>query len=231
MVVSIHQPNFLPWIGLFHKISLSDIFISFDDVQFPVGKSFGNRVLIRNFNNSFWINIPVEKKSGFLPFNKIHIKDDGIWKKKLIKKIEFSYQKASFFEEYFSFVSDLINTDTDILSEYNLYIIEKILCKLNIKTKIIRSSEVENAKEKAGFEKINTLIQSVKADTYISGRGKGSAKYINEELMNKAGVKLVWQSFNHPVYKQVGSEFINNLSVIDLLFNEGSKSSEIIKNS
>jgi len=231
MVVSIHQPNFFPWIGLFHKISLSDIFIAFDDVQFPLGKSFGNRVLIRNFNNSFWINVPVESKSDFLSFNNLRIRNDEPWKKKLLKKIEYSYKKSDFFEENYGFVTELINEDIDIISEYNLNIIEKVVRRLNFKTKIIKSSEIEEAKEKTGFDKIKSLIQSVKADTYISGRGKGSEKYIDGELLNRSGINLVWQSFNHPVYKQVGSEFIKNLSVMDLLFNAGSKSDEIIKNS
>jgi hypothetical protein len=231
MIASIHQPNFLPWIGLFHKISLSDVFIAFDDVQFPVGKNFGSRVLIRNFNNSFWVNIPVEKRSELPAFNKVRIREDGMWKKKLLKKIEFSYGKSEYFKDYFPFFSDLIIEEREILSEFNLNIIKKISERLGLRAKIIRSSEIDEAGGKNGFDKIIALLKKVNADVYISGRGKGSAKYINDDAMSEAGIRLEWQVFNHPVYRQVGNGFIENLSVIDLLFNEGPKSFEIIKSS
>ena len=48
MIVSIHQPNYLPWIGFFDKIKRSDVFVLLDDVQFPRGKKhFGHRNKIK----------------------------------------------------------------------------------------------------------------------------------------------------------------------------------------
>ena len=71
MTVSIHQPNYLPWIGYFNKIVRSDTFVIFDDVQFPVGKKgfFGNRNKIKTNNGELWLTVPVLDRSSRKNFN------------------------------------------------------------------------------------------------------------------------------------------------------------------
>ena len=71
MITSIHQPNYLPWIGFFNKIAKSDVFVIFDDVQFPVGKKgfFGNRNKIKTTSGELWLSIPFKSTP-------LHILDD-----------------------------------------------------------------------------------------------------------------------------------------------------------
>ena len=71
MITSIHQPNYLPWLGFFSKIKQSDLFVLFDDVQFPRGKKhFGHRNKIKtNFNASKWLTVPIKNKSDMVSFN------------------------------------------------------------------------------------------------------------------------------------------------------------------
>ena len=62
------------------------------------------------------------------------------------------------------------------------------------------------------------IVKAVNADTYLSGQtGK---EYINEKQFKDAGIKLSYQEFKHPVYKQVFDGFVSNLSAIDILFNK-----------
>ena len=68
----------------------------------------------------------------------------------------------------------------------------------------------------------------MKADTYTSSDGAGSRRYIKEEDFSDKNIKLIWQNFEHPTYKQMYGDFISHLSIVDLLFNCGDKSMEII---
>jgi hypothetical protein len=71
MIVGIHQPNFIPWLGYFYKILKSDIFIILDDVQYTKN-SFINRNKIKTPNNSQWLTLPVKKQFGQL-INEVEI--------------------------------------------------------------------------------------------------------------------------------------------------------------
>ena len=100
MTVSIHQPNYLPWLGFFNKVSQSDIYVVFDDVQYPMGKDFHNRNQIKTNNGKTWLTIPVIGKSERRKFNKIQIKDNG-WNEKHLNNIKNFYGKAKYFNDYY----------------------------------------------------------------------------------------------------------------------------------
>ena len=89
MIVSIHQPNYLPWLGYFDKIAKSDIFVMFDDVQYPRGKKgfFGNRNQIKTNNGKMWLTVPVLGKSEFKNFNEIEINYNGWNEKEILSQL------------------------------------------------------------------------------------------------------------------------------------------------
>ena len=99
--------------------------------------------------------------------------------------------------------------------------------KLNIKTKIVNSSEISKS-DLSGLDKILDIINNLKANEYITGSGPGSKRYIDESEFSNKNIKLTWQEYEHPKYNQLFGEFIPYLSVIDLLFNHGEKSKEVI---
>jgi hypothetical protein len=99
MTISIHQPNYLPWLGFFDKIKQSDKFVIFDNVQYPRGKNhFGNRNKIKIHNNSKWLTVPVAGKSQKLNINEIGFKNSD-WRNEHLRLIEIFYKDAPFFKE------------------------------------------------------------------------------------------------------------------------------------
>ena len=98
--VAIHQPNFMPWLGYFHKMSMVDIFILLDDVQVPQGKSFASRALVKNNLGELWVTVPTIDKSDKKNFHEIQIVNSN-WKAKTHKTIKLAYQKSPFFNTYF----------------------------------------------------------------------------------------------------------------------------------
>lgn len=216
MIIACHQPNYLPWLGYFHKIANSDVFVLFDDVQIPNGKNFGTRISIKTSNGVLDLTIPIlNRGDGIL------IKDakmaDKTWQKKHLKSIILSYQKAPYFKQYIGEIESIYNFEWENLCDFNITLIKLIIKFLGIKTKLVLSSEL--GVYSTGEQRIIEMVKKLGGDTYLSGIGAGSKRYIREEDFKKEGIKLKWQDFIHPVYPQLYGEFIPNLSVIDYLFN------------
>ena len=219
-ICACHQPNYLPWLGYFDKMKKSDIFVLFDDVQVPTDKEFVVRNSIKGPNGIIELIVPIKNKK-----DKILIKDAFVtgnnWQKKHFKSIVGSYQKAPYFKKYIRELERFYKINWKRLSDLNSALICILKDFLGIKTKLVFSSDLglENLQ---GEEKILGIIKKLGGDTYISGTGVGSKRYIIPEDFEREGIKLIWQEFQYPVYPQLwGGEFVPKLSVIDYLFNCG----------
>ena len=230
MIVSIHQPNYLPWIGYFNKIARSDIFVIFDDIQFPIGKKgfFGNRNKIKTNNGELWLTVPVLDRSQCKNFNEIKIKYNG-WNNKHIVNIENFYKKSPYFNLYYDDLKDIILKEYSTFSDLSVSLIKYFLQKLDINTNILLSSDICKNSNLQSVDKIFYILEHLNANKYLSSNGPGSLRYINEEDFKKKNIELLWQNFNHPLYTQMFDEFKSHLSIIDLLFNHGEESKNYIK--
>ncbi len=223
--VCIRQPGYLPYSGFFKKIESSDIFVYLDDVQFEKN-DWDNRNKIRTSEGSIWLTIPILHKFG-QKLNEVKISNNEDWDKKHLKAIQLNYQKSPYFDKYWSEIKCILEQKWDKLIELNFEFIQFFNSKLDIKNKTIKSSDLKI--DEKGSEKILKICQKLNADTYLSGElGKN---YLNEKIFQEANIKIIYEKFEHPNYSQVYKPFIPNMSIVDLLFNEGEKSSDIIKNS
>ena len=223
-LVSIRQPGYMPYIGFFKKIQSSDIFVFFDDAQYAI-RAWDNRNKIRNKDDSMWLSVPVVK-----PFKKLlkEVKINGdTWKSKHIMAIKTSYQRAPFFKAYWNDIELILSKDWSRLIDLNITLIEHFMKVLDIHTKTIRSSELDVPGTNS--QKLFNICQKLRASTYMSG--KMGKEYLDENLFIHSGIKVVYEDFIHPEYSHSNHKFIPNLSIMDLLFNEGKNAQEIIKNS
>ena len=225
MVVSIHQPNYIPWLGFFNKILLSDTYVVFDDVQFPRGKDYANRNQIKTNNGKMWLTVPVIGKSDLKPWNQIEINKNG-WVNKHLSNIESFYKKTPYFNEYYPEIKNIYLKDHNLLIDLTLDLIKHFLKILDKEVKIVLSSDIKT--DLKGLDKILYILKNLNTTKYISGDGDGSKRYIDEKLFSDQGIELVWQNYKHPIYKQQFNEFIPYMSILDLLFNEGPNSKNII---
>lgn len=224
MIVSIHQPDFLPWLGFFRKILRSDRFVVFENVDTPQGKSWltRNRILLNN--EPRWITLPVHKAT-FLPINELRIASDKSFKRKHLGTIKQAYQKAAYFEEIFPILDDLYQKQCDRVVDFNYMIIESVLKLLRIRVEILWASELlpnSIGSKLKGNDMVLSLAKAAGATQYISGTG--CTDFIKPKEFEKEGINFGYQDFVHPQYPQVGSptSFISHMSVIDALFNIGS---------
>ena len=223
MIVSIHQPNYVPWLGYFEKILSSDTFVFLDDVQYEKNY-FVNRNKIRTGTGSMWLTIPVNAKHDSL-MNDVKVDNSQRWSLKHKKSIEINYAKSNFLPDYDDFFTSLYEKQFELLIEINKEIILYLMKQLEINTKTVLSSELDV--EGTGSERILNICKALDADCYITGQfGKS---YLNLEDFKNNGIEIKFQNFNHPVYRQCYEPFLPNMSAIDLLFNEGKKSGSILR--
>lgn len=224
MILTAHQPVYLPWLGLFHKIALSDTFCIFDDVQY-LKKDWNNRNRIKTNAGTLWLTVPV-LTIGYMEkaIREIEINNTIDWRKKHWKTILLAYKKAPYFSKYADFFEDFYKREWDNLVKLNDYILFYLLKELGINVNIRRASEEKF--EGAKSDVVLDMCKKLKADIYMFGiLGKG---YADVEKFNQSGIEVYFQDYQHPEYPQQHGKFVPYMSVVDLLFNCGDSSLDIL---
>jgi WbqC-like protein family len=216
--VGIHQPNLLPWLGYFSKITQSDVFVLLDTVDFQTGNanSITNRTRIKTQQGELWLTVPV-KKSTEKTIDKICIDHKQPWVKKHLKTIQMAYGKAPYFEPTFEWLSKRLTQEEHVsISALNSLLILDVKELLQLTTPVIKSSELAIAVEDKN-ERIIAICKSLDATCYLSGNGARS--YNDEPAFNQQGIELKYTSFQAPVYPQLHGPFLPGLSILDVLMN------------
>lgn len=225
MLLSGHQPVYLPGIILFNKIALSDAFMFVGHNQY-VRKSWHSRNHIRNQDKKLTLSVPVKKKNNFgNSINDTELDGDH-WKRRHLASIRGAYLKRPYFDQYFPVLEAIINKQHQSIGDLNMDLIRQCLEWMDIDTPIYDSRDFKITGEKTNM--LISMCEATKATSYLSNLG--SHAYLDEPLMEAMGLKHLWQDFSHPTYDQ-GASFLENLSAIDLLFNVGPSAGDIVKTS
>ncbi len=225
-VAVILQPGYLPWLGFFEQMYRSDVFIFYDDVQYDKN-GWRNRNRIKTPQGEQWLTAPVLISGQNRPLIKdVLIDNKTDWAKKHLKAISQNYSKAPFLNKYFGFFEEILLKKWERLIDLDVSLIEKINEILNIKREIKFSSQLGISGGKTG-RLINICRKLEGTHFYEGATGKD---YIDEKEFESAGVIVEYQDYKHPIYQQLYGQFIPYLSVIDLIFNQGERSLDIILN-
>ena len=227
IVFSGHQPNFLPYMGLFYKIFKSDIFVIDDDVQYTTAgclhssgyRTKHNSNIIRSGDRVSKIQVPV-KGYTFLNINQVMIDhDDKKWKERMLKSVRFAYSKHPYFYLGYGLLSNALDQDYEFLWELNTKLIKDIAKGFSFKTKIVLASTEFDSNLSGNARNIDQCVR-LGANVYYSGIG-GKA-YNDEMAYADKGIKLVYTDYKPVRYNQYHrKDFIENLSVLDYIMNCG----------
>ena len=220
-IVAIHQPNFFPWLGYFDKIHRADIFILLDDAQYPkTGGNWSNRVKILINERGSWLTAPVYRRfQGTRKINEMVFSNKENWRDKILRTLVFSYKRAYFFEETYSFIEPLIQNQEDNVAVYNSLAIRTLSDALGFPSDKVRHSS-DFPVESLATQRLIDLTKFVGGSTYLCGGGAGS--YQEDHIFEAANIGLLYQNFAHPSYPQYHCKnFTSGLSIIDALMNLG----------
>jgi hypothetical protein len=230
MIVAIHQPHFLPWLGYLHRMAQVDAFVLLDHVQFE-RRNYQNRTMIRMNDEARWLSVPVIQHS-----QKERILDKQIdnrlggtkwWSAIHFATLRHAYREAGFFGAYAEPLRRLFETRFERLVELNQAGLDFLREAFAIRTPLLKSSEL--AVEGARGDLILNICRAVGADTLLLGFG-GSRGYLDTGAFARAGVRIAQHQFTHPEYPQCGAApFLRGLCALDMLLNCGPRSRELLR--
>ena len=226
MRVTIHQPEFAPWLGFFHKASLADNLILLNDVQFRKNY-FQNRNRIRNASGTSWITVPVERSSLSTKINEVRIAGttNPHWAQRIGSTVTQAYHHASYFEPMFAEFSTHLMPAGDRLVDVNIPLLRWMLHEFGQTCEVSLSSSF--GANSTGSRRILDLCLAAGAETYVSGIS--GRDYLDLEEFEQAGISIEFQQFHHPVYTQLHPGFVPQISALEVLFLFGPSSSQLLQ--
>lgn len=213
--ISIHQPCYIPYLGIFYKIWKSDVFVFLDDAQYSNGYVFDwNR--IKTSQGETRLKIPLEKNFGDL-LTEVKPKNFLGWREKHLKTIEMNYKKAPYFSDVFFVFREYLMEEYGSLAELNIATMKLFMDKFGWDIPIYRSSDMKlKMKSEA---RVIEIVQHVDGEVYLSG--SGGRNYQTKGHFDDVGIKLTYSKFRPLEYRQQWGGFIPNLSILDYCMNEG----------
>ncbi|MDX1708637.1 MAG: WbqC family protein [Desulfobacterales bacterium] len=225
MIVSTHQPYFIPYAGFFYKARQSDMLVILDNVQFPRGTTWVSRNRLKNDQGTLWLTVPVWKKGlGLQSIREVRICHAFRWVAKHLASIRCAYARAPFLSDHMPFVEDTYHERFEKLIDLNLSFIRYLMRELNIDTEVKLQSEL--GIQTSGHQLLVDICRKMGASVYLAQ--PAARKYMDSELLHKEGLRIEFLKPTVWIYPQLWGSFIANLSVFDMLFNCGPRAQEIL---
>lgn len=218
------QPGYIPWLGFFDQMQRSDVFIYYDDVQFDKN-GWRNRNRIKTIKGAHWLTVPV-KRTGLTGQRICDVEIDHaqLWQQRHLRSIRQSYARALYLPQYYDEFATILERDWRLLVDLDIEVVALMCRWLGLKRRMLRSSQLDVAGGKS--ERLVNLCHHVGADRYLSGAS--ARDYLDTSLFMAAKIAVQWQDYEHPSYQQLHGPFVPFLSTLDLLFNVGPGSLDVI---
>ncbi len=218
MIVAAHQPHYLPWLRYVDKVARSDLFVLLDDVQYTKN-GWQNRNRVKTPQGWTYLTVPVEDPFG-RTIREVRVCNREPWRKKHWNALRTHYGRAPHFRRYAEAFEDVYAREWESLCELNLHLLGVVLDALGVRTRLVRSSDL--GVPGRGTERLVAICRGLGATAYLTG-DYAARNHLEVGLFEEAGVEVRLQNWSCPTYRQQFPQagFLPDLSIVDLLFNEG----------
>lgn len=225
MILSVHQPQYLPWLGYFDKVAASDLFVFLDLPQYKK-REFQNRNRIKGPQGEIWLAVPVLSKGKFeQPIKDVEIDNTQSWQKSHWGTLELHLKKAPYWAQYAPGLKPFYEKRWDKLCDLNLEMTVWFFEQLGIKTPWKIESAIGTSTQST--ERLIELLKKTGTQTYLSG--SGGKDYMDEARFKEEGLGLQYQHYTHPTYPQRYGDFLPYMSIVDLLMHCGPDSLKVLR--
>lgn len=194
-------PSYFPSISHFVPMAQAET-ITFEMEDNFQKQTNRNRMYIYSPNGIQLLNIPIKHSKEIHQKTKdVRIEFDFDWQKQHFKSLEAAYRSSPFFEYFEDDIRPLFEKKFEFLMDLNLETIE--LVSKCLRMPLVYEKTTEYFHEQPNYQDLRNLVNGKKDTTQLEP------------------------------YTQVFEEkhgFINNLSILDLLFNEGRYALDYLKN-
>lgn len=215
---------FLPWVGLFEQVRLADVFVHYDDVQMPQGRSFVSRVQVRSASGISWLTTPLDRARSGKLIKDVVFFDAEDWRGRHLRTIRHSYASRPYFGVMWPLAEEIYANQTNSLSEFNIGATERIARWLGLSPHFLRSSEMGVGG--ASTERLVALCESLGCDVYVTGLG--ALKYLAHEQFEARGISVRYMDYKKMPYEQGHGEFIPYVSILDTIANCGERTRDLL---
>lgn len=224
MIVAVHQPQYLPWLGYFDKMDRADVFVLLDTVQFKKNE-WQNRNRIKTASGPQWLTVPVTYRFP-QRIGEVGINNRERWQHRQRQAILTNYRQAPCWDFPAPLIEELLTPAWERLSLLNIASVAGLAKLLGISTPLFVASELPGFPEDPD-RRLIAIVKHFGADTYLAG--SGGRDYMDLDLYRQSGINVAFQEYRHPVYEQRFGPFVPFLTVLDLLFNHGPASLAILR--
>jgi hypothetical protein len=213
-----------PWVGLFEQVRLADVFVHYDDVQLPTGRSFITRVQVKTADGARWLAAPVRRK-GMTPINEVRFDETQPWRKKHLSTLRHCYARAPFFDEMYALAERVYGLETDYLWEFNVAGIEEVSRYLELSPRFVLSSSLGTTSH--GTQKLADIATLLHADRYVTGLG--ALRYLDYEVFEALAIRVEYMNYQTVPYPQLHGPFTPSVTILDCIANCGTEAARIVR--
>ena len=215
---------FLPWVGLFEQVRLADVFVHYDDVQLPQGRSFMARVQIKSAGGVSWLTAPIDRARSGRLINEVVLFNETDWRGKHLKTLRHAYAHAPHFRQMFELAESIYAHPSDNLAEFNAAAVERAAEWLGLSPRFMRSSQMGVGG--ASTRRLIDLCKATGSDVYVTGHG--ARRYLDHERFEAEGISVRYMDYRKVPYPQGHGEFTPFVSVLDAIANCGERTRDLI---
>jgi hypothetical protein len=224
--VSVHQPNFLPWLKLLDKILASDVYVAYDTVQYTRSE-YHARQKVRRHTGTAWLSVPVRHVRGtYQRINDVRIDNSQPFRSRHLRGLRTSYEDTPHYDEVFPLIETVYARDQERLVDLNLDLIETLCSYLEAPVRIVRASTLPHQGDRT--DRLVQLVRNAGGSEHLTSTYGADHQVVEWGRFPRAGIAVRSQEFEHPTYDQIGAEFVPNLAAIDMLFACGRDTGEIL---
>lgn len=222
--VVISQPMYAPWPGFFELISLADVFVVYDDVQMPLGRSFTSRVQIKTPAGHEWMTVPIRRQSGQL-ICEVEINEETAWRRRHEQQLAVSLKRAPHARIATRMMSDWMREPYRKLCDLDRRTVTDLMFQLGIKKEVVLSSDLGISGK--GTDRLVELVLAVGGDRYVTAHG--AANYMDHNAFERRNIKVDYVRYSMMNWAQDHGAFTPYVSTLDLIGYHGKEARNFLR--